>query len=163
MNTDDDRDMDVLRARLADLLRGGDAARPAAELLREFPYAQAGIVLVGLPYSAWSLVEHLRMAQDDIVEFSRGPDHESPAWPDEYWPESTRPLNEIAWNGSIEAFEAGLEAMIALVLDEERDLLAPFPWGEGQNLLREAVMLAEHNSYHSGQLVVIGRLLGVWS
>jgi hypothetical protein len=163
MNTDHDRDMDVLRTRLADLLRGGDAARPAAELLRAFPYAQAAIVLDGLPYSAWSLIEHLRISQDDIVAFSRGPGHESPFWPDEYWPRSPLPTSEAAWSRSVDAFEAGLESMIALVLDEERDLLTPFPWGDGQNLLREAVMLAEHNSYHSGQLVVIGRQLGVWS
>ena len=163
MNTNREPSPGDLRTRLADLLRGGDAARPAAELLREFPYAHAGIVLDGLPYSAWSLAEHLRISQNDIVEFSRRPDHESPAWPDEYWPGSTRPQNEAAWNGTIEAFEAGLEAMVKLVLDEERDLLTPFPWGDGQNLLREAVMLAEHNSYHSGQLVVIGRQLGVWS
>lgn len=151
---------DLLRAKLADLLRGGDAARPAPDIIRDFPYDKAGVVLEGLPYSAWSLVEHLRVSQDDIVEFSRGPGHESPAWPDEYWPESTSPGSEAAWNDSIDAFEAGLEAMVELVLDENRDLLSPFPWGDGQNLVREAVMLAEHNAYHSGQIVVIARLLG---
>ena len=151
------------RTRIADLLRGGDAARPAARLMREFPYSRAGVVLEGLPYSAWSLVEHLRIAQDDIVAFSRGPGHDSPEWPDEYWPENRQPESEAAWDESIEGFEAGLEAMIELVLDEERDLVAEFPWGDGQTLLREAVMLAEHNAYHSGQLVVLGRLLGAWS
>lgn len=155
--------MDALRTRLADLLRGGDAARPTAEILRAFPYDRAGVVLEGLPYSAWSLVEHLRISQEDIVEFSRGPDHESPTWPDEYWPDGTRPESEAAWNASVEAFEADLEAMVGLVADRARDLLAPFPWGDGQNLVREAVMLAEHNAYHSGQIVLIARLLGVWS
>ncbi|MFW6088113.1 MAG: DinB family protein [Gemmatimonadota bacterium] len=154
---------DVLRAKLSGLLRGGDAARPTTDILRAFPYDRAGVVLDGLPYSAWSLVEHLRISQEDIVEFSRGPGHESPAWPDEYWPESTVPESEAVWNASIEAFESDLQAMIELVEDEDRDLLAPFPWGEGQNLLREAVMLAEHNSYHGGQLVLVARLLGVWA
>lgn len=153
---------DPLRRRLTDLLRGGDAARPTLELIREYPYEKAGIVPGDLPYSAWSLVEHLRISQVDIVEFSRGPGHASPEWPDEYWPESRRPQSESAWNEAIDGFEEGLEAMIALVLDEERDLMTEFPWGDGQTLLREAVMLAEHNAYHSGQLVVVGRLLGVW-
>lgn len=152
----------LLRRKLADLLRGGDAARPTLELMREFPYAKAAAVPGDLPYSAWSLVEHLRIAQEDILEFSRGPGHVSPDWPEGYWPESRRPESEAAWNASIDAFEEGLEEMIGLLLDEERDLLAQFPWGEGQTLLREAVMLAEHNAYHTGQLVVVGRLFGAW-
>lgn len=156
-----DRD-GLLRRRLADLLRGGDAARPTLELIREFPFEKAGIVPGDLPYSAWSLVEHLRIAQADILEFSRGPGHVSPEWPEGYWPESREPGDEAAWGASIDAFEEGLEAMVGLLLDEERDLLAEFPWGDGQTLLREVVMLAEHNAYHSGQLVVVGRLLGVW-
>lgn len=154
---------DALRTRLADLLRGGDAARPTLEILREFPYGKAGVVPDGLPYSAWSLVEHLRISQDDIVEFSRDPDYESPAWPDEYWPDDAAPEDEAEWSRAIEGFQEGLETMIGLVLDEQRDLIEPFPWGDGQNLLREAVMLAEHNAYHGGQIVVVGRLLGVWS
>lgn len=152
-----------LRRKLAELLRGGDAARPTVDLMREFPFEQAGVVPDGLPYSAWSLVEHLRIAQRDIVEFTRGPGHDSPAWPDEYWPADPRAVSESAWDGSIASFEAGLEEMIGLVLEEDRDLAEPFSWGDGQTLLRQAVMLAEHNAYHSGQLVVLGRLLGVWS
>lgn len=152
----------ALRTRLADLLRGGDAARPTLEIIQEFPYGKAGVVPDGLPYSAWSLIEHLRISQDDIVEFSRDPDYESPAWPDEYWPADKAPEDEGEWSRGIEGFRAGLETMIGLVLDEQRDLLEPLPWGDGQNLLREAVVLAEHNAYHGGQIVVIGRLLGVW-
>lgn len=155
--------MDPLRSLLADLLTGGDAARPAADLMRAFPYEKAGIVHEGLPYSAWSLVEHLRIAQQDILDFSRDPDYEARDWPDDYWPVDPQPEGKTAWNAAIEEFEDGLEAMIELVLDEDRDLVVPFPWGDGQTLFREAVMLAEHNAYHSGQLVVIGRLLGAWS
>lgn len=131
--------------------------------MRAFPYEKAGIVHEGLPYSAWSLVEHLRIAQQDIVEFSRDSDYESLDWPGDYWPQHPEPEGESAWNAAIDEFEDGLDAMIELVLDEDRDLVTPFPWGDGQTLFREAVMLAEHNAYHSGQLVVVGRLLGAWS
>lgn len=131
--------------------------------MREFPYGKAGVIVEGLPYSAWSLIEHLRISQDDIVEFSRNPEYTSPAWPEEYWPDDPVPESEAEWNRGVAGFRAGLDRMIELVLDEQRDLLAPFPWGDGQNLLREAVMLAEHNAYHGGQIVVIGRLLGVGS
>lgn len=151
---------DDLAARLAELLRGGDAARPTVDIMREFPFDKGGVVLDGLPYSAWSLIEHLRIAQDDILRFSRSSDYQEMNWPDDYWPDEPAPPGEDAWTASIDAFEADLEAMIELVLDPGRDLLAPFPWGDGQTLLREAVMLAEHNAYHSGQIVVIGRLLG---
>lgn len=155
--------MEELRSRLADLLRGGDAARPTVDVMREFPYEKGAVVLDGLPYSAWSLIEHLRIAQDDILRFSRSSDYEEMSWPADYWPDDAAPPDEGTWTASIDAFEADLEAMIELVLDPERDLLAAFPWGDGQTLLREAVMLAEHNAYHTGQLVVVGRLLGVWS
>jgi uncharacterized damage-inducible protein DinB len=154
--------MDELRSKLAGLLRGGDAARPAVEIMREFPYEKGGVVPDGLPYSAWSLIEHLRISQDDILRFSQSAEYEEMTWPDAYWPDERTPPGEDAWKGSIETFEADLEAMIELMLDEERDLLAPFPWGDDQTLLREAVVLAEHNAYHSGQIVVIGRLLDVW-
>lgn len=155
--------MDELRSKLTDLLRGGDAARPTAEIMRKFPYERGGVVLDGLPYSAWSLIEHLRIAQDDILRFSRGPDYEEMRWPADYWPDDPEPPDEADWTASIEAFEADLTSMIGLIEDETRDLLHPFPWGDGQTLLREAVMLAEHNAYHAGQIVVIGRLLDVWS
>jgi hypothetical protein len=155
--------MEDLRARLADLLRGGDAARPTVDIMREFPHDKGGVVLDGLPYSAWSLIEHLRLAQDDILRFSRSADYEEMEWPDDYWPDDPSAPDADAWNGSIDAFEADLASMVDLVMDPSRDLLTPFPWGDGQTLLREAVMLAEHNAYHSGQLVVVGRLLGIWS
>lgn len=152
----------ALRDKLAELLRGGESARPALELMREFPFAKSGKVVDALPYSVWSLVVHLRISQDDIVEFSRDPDHVSPAWPDEHWPENPAPADEAEWDAGIESFAAGLETMAAMVVDPARDLMDPFPWGDGQTLFRQAVMLAKHNAYHAGQIVVIGRQLGVW-
>lgn len=155
-------DMTALRHKLAELLRGGESARPALEIMREFPYDKTGIVIEGLPWSAWAQVVHLRISQDDILGFSRDPDHVSPPWPEEHWPKSQAPNSSAAWNLEIERFALGLDEMACLVMDPGRDLLAPFPWGDGQTIFRQAVMLAKHNAYHAGQLVVIGRQLGVW-
>lgn len=152
----------VLRGKLAELLRGGESARPALELMREFPFAKAGAVVDPLPYSVWSQVVHLRISQDDIIEFSRDPGYVSPAWPEDHWPKELAPADEAEWNAEIERFAAGLDTMTKMVVDPEFELMAPFAWGDGQTLFRQAVMLAKHNAYHAGQIVVIGRQLGVW-
>lgn len=116
----------------------------------------------GVPHSPWQLVEHLRIAQWDILEFSRDPDHVSPPWPEGYWPDSEAPPDDRAWDASLAAFRADLEAMKALVADPSSDLYTPFPHGDGQTLLREALLVADHNAYHLGQLVLVRRLLGAW-
>ena len=117
----------------------------------------------GLPYSGWQLLEHLRLAQRDILDYSRDSDHVSPPWPEGYWPQSPEPPDPNAWEASVEAFRADLQAMKDLVGDPERDLLEPFPWiDDGPTLLREALLLADHNAYHAGQLVLVRRLLGAW-
>jgi len=113
-------------------------------------------------HTAWQLVEHLRIAQQDIFEFSRDADYQAPDWPSGYWPESEAPPTESAWDDSIDAFHRDLEAMVQLVKDPENDLFTPFPWGDGQTLLREAMLIADHNAYHIGQLVFLRRLLGNW-
>ncbi|NNG15953.1 MAG: DinB family protein, partial [Gemmatimonadales bacterium] len=105
-------------------------------------------------------LEHLRIAQWDILEFSRKPDHVSPSFPDGYWPETDAPPDGSAWDRSVESFLADLDAMQALVMDRATDLFAQIPWGDGQTVLREALVLADHNSYHLGQLILIGKVLG---
>jgi hypothetical protein len=109
------------------------------------------------------LLEHLRIAQWDIVEFSRSRDHESPKWPEGYWPgpDNLRP-SEAAWRKSVADFRRNLKAMEELVADPATDLCARIPWGDGQTILREALMLADHNAYHLGELIVVRRLLGAW-
>lgn len=116
----------------------------------------------GLPHSPWELLEHLRLAQWDILEFSRGPDHVSPEWPAGYWPPAAEPPDGGAWERSLAAFRADLQAMRDLVADPASDLFTPLPWGDGQTLLREALLVADHNAYHVGQLVDVRRLLGSW-
>jgi hypothetical protein len=104
----------------------------------------------------------MRIAQWDILEFSRDPQHRSPEWPDGYWPDSPGPPAPEAWDRSVERFQSDLEEMVARIRDRESRLFAPFPWGDGQTLLREALLVADHNAYHLGQLVVVRRLLGAW-
>ena len=108
------------------------------------------------------LLEHLRLAQWDILEFSRNSKHVSPEWPEGYWPKTEAPPNSAAWNRSIEEFRKDLRAMEDLVANPKTDLFARIPWGDGQTILREALLLADHNAYHLGQFVDLRRLLGAW-
>ena len=116
----------------------------------------------GAPHTAWQLLEHMRIAQWDILEFSRNPRHASPKWPDGYWPETAAPPDEAAWDKSIKRFRADLKAMQKLVADPANDLFAPFAHGDGQTLMREVLLVADHNAYHIGQLVLLRRLLAAW-
>ncbi len=116
----------------------------------------------GTPYSPWELLEHMRLATWDILEFSRDPKHTSPEWPAGYWPKKPAPPNAAAWEKSVKSLEHDIEEMRKLVNDAKTDLLAPIPGGTGQTILREALLIADHNAYHLGQLVLVRRLLGCW-
>ena len=116
----------------------------------------------GLPHSLWMLLEHLRIAQWDILEFSRNPKYTSRKWPEEYWPKTDAPPSPAAWNASVKKFHQDLKAMQKLVKEPETDLFARIPWGDGQTILREALLLADHNAYHLGQMLDVRRLLGAW-
>jgi hypothetical protein len=152
----------ALRRHLLELLRGGHAHVNFEEALTGLPPQLRGAKPEGLPYSPWRLLEHMRIAQWDILEFSRNPKHVSPDFPSGYWPESDAPPDEKAWQKSIRQFRSDLKAMEDLVEDPSTDLYSPIPNGEGQTVLREALLLADHNSYHIGQLVTVRRLLGAW-
>lgn len=115
----------------------------------------------GLPHTAWELVEHLRLAQHDIVKFSKS-DHESPPWPEGYWPAEPAPPSDSAWEGCVERFRRDLGEMVELIEDPATDLVAVLPWSEEATVLREALLLADHNAYHVGQLVQLRRALGAW-
>jgi hypothetical protein len=108
------------------------------------------------------LLEHLRIAQLDILEFSRNPKHVSPEWPEGYWPRAEAPPTPAAWNESIKKFRHDLGAMRDLVKNPKTDLFARIPWGDGQTILREALLIADHNAYHLGQMLDARRLLGAW-
>jgi uncharacterized damage-inducible protein DinB len=156
------RDTDALRKHVLELLAGKSAHADFDTAVAKFPLKQAGEKPGGAPYSAWQLLEHMRIAQWDILEFTRNPKHVSPKWPDEYWPQAESPPNNTAWSQSVRTFRADLKVMMDLVADPARDLLVPIPHGQGQTLLREALLVADHNSYHVGQLVMLRRLLGAW-
>ncbi len=151
-----------LRQHLINLLKGGQAHATFDDAVADFPPELRGRKPDTLPYSPWMLLEHLRLAQWDILEFSRTAKHVSPDWPGGYWPESEAPPNDAAWNKSLRQFRADLKAMQELVANQSTDLYAKIPWGDGQTILREALLVADHNAYHIGQLVAVRRLLGAW-
>lgn len=152
----------IVRDNLVNLLRSGQAFKPLQEVLTGIKVEEAGKKVPNLPYTLWQVIEHLRIALFDILEFSRDPHYESPEWPAGYWPEENAPANQEALNTSIQTIQDGLEQMIQRVQDPANNLYIPFAHGTGQNLLREALLVAEHNAYHLGEIIVLRRLLGNW-
>lgn len=149
----------ALREHLLYVLRGGGAHADFESVVKDFPVAFINATVEHVPYTAWQLVEHMRLAQWDILEFSRGAAHVSPPWPEGYWPAAGQEADEEAWDKSLAAFRADLRAMESLIEDPSVDLFAPVPHGEGQTVLREALLAADHNAYHLGALVMLKRLL----
>ena len=146
------------------LLKGHQAHTPLQAAVAGMPSRLYGTVPPPLPYSAWQLLEHLRIAQRDILEFCAPPPggYTPLAWPADYWPKQAEPPTAESWDRSLAAIDTDRKQFEALLTAPEADLYTPFPWGEGQNLLREALLIADHNSYHTGELVVLRRLLGAW-
>ena len=144
------------------MLDGTQAHASFDQVIADFPAKFRGETPKGLPHSAWMLLEHTRLAQWDILDFSRNPNYEQLKWPDDYWPRTAAPPSETAWEKSVQGFRDDLNAMKALVNDSKTDLFAKIPWGEGQTVLREAMLVADHNSHHLGQLIDVRRLLGIW-
>ena len=151
-----------LREHVVELLRGENAHVGFDKAVGKLPANLRGAKPPGQVFTPWRLLEHLRISQWDILEFSRNPKHVSPKWPDEYWPETDTPQDDAAWKRSIEAFRADLQAMEHLVADPATDLFTPLAHGDGQTILREALVLADHNAYHIGELVLLRRLLNAW-
>ena len=149
------------REQLSEIVGGESAYTSFKQLLGGIPREARGKRVRQLPYSAWELLEHLRIAQEDILEYTRDPDHESPAWPDGYWPKTPEPPNSAAWQKSVKKFASDLEAMQELVDDPATRLFKPLAPGLEHTVAREAMLLAQHNAYHLGQLAVLKRLLGL--
>jgi hypothetical protein len=152
----------ALREHLKELLDGGHAHVTWKKALEGLSAKLRGERPEGAEHSAWELLEHVRLAQWDILEFSRDPKHVSPDWPLGYWPNSPEPPSAEAWDETVKKFEADTKAMQKLVADPKTDLFAKIPHGTGQTVLREAMMVADHNAYHLGQFVLVRRLLGAW-
>jgi len=151
-----------LRRELDRLLSGQGAHADFDAAVAGFPVKLRAAVPEGAAHSPWQVLEHLRIAQWDMLEFSRDPKHASPAWPEGYWPKNAAPESADAWDRSVKAFHHDLAAMRKLVADPKSDLFAPFAHGDGQTLLREAMQLADHNAYHVGELILLRRQLGAW-
>lgn len=151
-----------LREQLVYLLKGGGAHVHFMDALEGFPAGKYGTFANALPHTGWQLLEHTRIAQWDIVDFSKNPKHVSPDFPGGYWPKTPAPPTEQAWAESVEGFRRDLQSMVRLVQDSHTDLFAKIPHGQGQTILREVLLLADHNAYHLGQLVDLRRALGAW-
>lgn len=152
----------ALREHVLYLLKGGGAHLDFEQAIADLPEHLRGTKVDGSPHTPWRLLEHLRICQWDILEFSRNPAHVSPDFPDGYWPEGDAPPDDAAWDAAVQAFREDLKQMMELVADPATDLFAPIPHGDGQTVLREALLVADHNAYHLGQLVFLRRCLGAW-
>jgi hypothetical protein len=151
-----------MREHVLYLLRGGGAHVHFDDAVKGLPGELRGKKPRGTEHSPWQILEHIRIAQWDILRFSKDAKHASPKWPDDYWPKKPAPPDSRAWAASVRKVREDLEAMCALVADESVDLLAKIPHGQGQTILREALLIADHNAYHLGELVTVRRLLGAW-
>jgi len=149
----------ALRKQLVSAISGHEAHIDFDSAMEDFPAEMRGRKASGAPHSAWQLLEHMRIAQKDILEFIRNPQHKSPKWPDEYWPKAAAPPDLEAWNNSVREFQKDSEELDALVQNAKQNLFAPFEHGTGQTLLREALLVANHNSYHLGQLMFLKKIL----
>ena len=147
---------------LKESLKGGQAHASFEDALKHLPAKLRGVVPENMPYSIWQLVDHIRITQWDILEFSRNPKHKSPSWPDEYWPKKPEPKSDEEWHDAIAQIKSDTKEFITLLEEPDADLFAPFPHGDGQHLFREALLIIDHTSYHVGEIIVIRRLLNAW-
>jgi len=153
----------TLRQRIVVMLQGGRAHLTYDKAVARLPEPLRGRRPRGLPYSPWQQIEHLRIAQADILDYTRNPNHPSREWPDDYWPKDPAPPARAAWDRSVKAYRADRQAFCDLVMDPATDILAPIPHDPEINVVHMALLAAQHASYHLGQLVVLRRLLGAWS
>lgn len=149
----------LLREQLVKHIKGGEAFMTVDEAVKKIEFEQLGNKPEGLPYSFYQLFYHMRLAQHDILQFSQDPEYESPKWPEGYWPKATAPQTEQEWQQLVEDYYQEREEFCQYLLNPANDLYEPFSFGSGQNLLREALLIIEHNAYHNGQLLLLLRLL----
>ncbi|TWU12137.1 DinB superfamily protein [Symmachiella macrocystis] len=152
----------ALRDHAIYLLNGGGGHLHFDKAIADLPAELRGAIIQGVSHTPWRLLEHMRIAQWDILEFSRNPDHVSPDFPVGYWPDGDAPPDSAAWHETVASFKSDLQEMVDLVSNPATDLFAVIPHGSGQTILREALLVADHNAYHLGQLVVIRQALGAW-
>lgn len=151
----------ALRDHLLELLQGGSAHVDLATVVDDFPAEFAATKPRNVPYTPWQLLEHMRMAVNDLLLFSTDPKYVAPKWPDDYWPAQEAP-QPGQWDESVKALKADLAVFEGMVRDSKANLYAKIPWGDGQTLLREVLIACQHTSYHLGEMVLIRRELGAW-
>lgn len=150
-----------LRQQLVKHIEGGEAFTPLRELLDEIPFEKVDVIPHELPYSLWQQVYHIRFAQLDILDFSRNAAYQSRNWPEEYWPKSTSPEDIEEWRDVVDRYFQERKEFIDLLLDPSTDLFRTFPYGNGQTLFREALLMVEHTAYHTGEILILMRLLNI--
>lgn len=153
---------EIIGKLLADMLEGEFAHASFDQAVKNIPLKFTGIHVEELPYTIWQLVEHIRITQWDIVKFSFDKSHQSPQWPEGYWPKEKFPPDKKAWNQSLKNFRADRKLFLRELKNPEKKLLEPFQHGQGQNLMREAILLIDHTAYHTGQIILIRKILGIW-
>ncbi|MEL7833150.1 DinB family protein [Fodinibius sp. Rm-B-1B1-1] len=151
-----------IRTLLLEQLEGRNTHVAFDQAIQGLTFKQVGIRVEGIPHTIWELIEHIRIAQDDILEFCKNPDYEDLDWPDEYWPAESKPESKEAFEQSLQLVRDGINEMRELIMDPTNNLQRPFDHGDGQTLFREAMLIVDHNAYHIGQIVLIRRLLGSW-
>ncbi|GAB3023246.1 DinB family protein [Spirosoma pulveris] len=152
----------AVRKQLIALLTGSNAHQSFDDAVKDLPAELRSVKPDKLPYTIWQLVDHIRIAQWDILEFSRDASHQSPPWPTGYWSKDQSPADEAAWQQALDQIRQDRDTFVDLLNDPSRDLYAPFEHGDGQNLLREALLIADHTAYHVGEIIIIRRLLDAW-
>lgn len=152
----------AVREQILFQLRGGGAHMPLAQAVADFPAEQINTRPPAVPYSFWHLLEHIRIAQWDILDFVRNPDYETIKWPDDYWPAAEAEADQAQWNATLAAIQADQQEMEAIIADPATDLYSDLPHAPGYNILREALLIADHNAYHIGEFGILRQVLGLW-
>lgn len=152
----------TVRSLLLEQLEGRNAHVDFNQAVQGLTFKQAGIRVEGIPHTIWELVEHIRIGQHDILEFCKNSEYEALDWPDDYWPEKSKPESKEQFEKSVQEVQDGIEEMCELIRNPQNNLQEPFTYGDGQTLFREAMLIVDHNAYHIGQIVLIRRLLGSW-
>jgi hypothetical protein len=153
---------DTLREQLIQLLRGGKAHCSFSEAISEFPLDFINSKPPNVAYTPWHIVEHIRLAQSDILEFVRDPSHVSPKWPEGYWPDPDAEADEVQWQASLESFTADMEGLEGIVNDPGINLLDEIPHAPGYTYLREVLLVADHNAYHIGEFAILRQVMETW-
>jgi len=151
-----------LREQLVELIRGGSAHVDVKSAVADFPADKRGVKPDGAPYNAWQLLWHMNFTLHDLLEFCTNPKYLAPKWPDEYWPKEEEPPSTVAWDATLRALQADLAAFEKMIMDSAQNMYATIPWGDGQTVLREILLAADHNSYHLGQIILLRKQLEAW-